>query len=144
LKDNSNYKGLLHSNGLKNTKRRSLILEILAKLEQPVTVDQLFLELKKNDVSINISTVYRILETLVSRDLVTKTNISRENKTYFELNRLEHRHHFVCLDCKQIFWIDDCPLENYCELFQTRTGFDVTGHKLEIYGYCPNCKQIRV
>jgi len=142
LQENNTYKGLLQSNGLKNTKRRNLILEILATLEQPVTVDQLFWELKKNDISINISTVYRIVDTLVSKHLITKTNISGDNKTYFELNRPEHRHHFICTACKQMFWIDDCPLEDYCALIQTKTGFDVTGHKLEIYGYCPKCKQV--
>ena len=141
MQENNTYKGLLQSNGLKSTKRRNLILEILATLEQPVTVDQLFWELKKNDISINISTVYRIVEALVSKHLITKTNISGDNKTYFELNRPEHRHHFICTACKQMFWLDDCPLGEYCTLIQTRTGFDVTGHKLEIYGYCPNCKQ---
>ena len=141
MKEDNTYKGLLQSHGLKYTKRRNLILEILATLEQPVTVDQLFWELKKNDISINISTVYRIVEALVSKHLITKTNISGDNKTYFEVNRSEHRHHFICTACKQMFWLDDCPLEEYCTLIQTRTGFDVTGHKLEIYGYCPNCKQ---
>ena len=141
MKENNSYKILLQSNGLKSTKGRNLILEILAKLKQPVTVDQLFLELIKKDVSINISTVYRILETLVSRELIIKTNISGENRTFFELNRMEHGHHFICITCKQMFWIDDCPLENYCELLQDRNGFLVTGHKLQVYGYCLNCKQ---
>ncbi len=141
MKEDNTYKGLLQSHGLKNTKRRNLILEILATLEQPVTVDQIFWELKKNDISINISTVYRIVEALASKHLITKTNISGDNKTHFEVNRPEHRHHFICTTCKQMFWLDDCPLEEYCTLIQTRTGFDVTGHKLEIYGYCPNCKQ---
>ena len=142
MQENDTYKGLLQSNGLKNTKRRNLILEKLATLEQPITVDQLFWELKRNDISINISTVYRILETLASKHLITKTNVSGDNKTYFELKSSGHRHHFICTACKQMFWIDDCPLEVYCALIQSRTGFDVTGHKLEIYGYCPNCKPI--
>jgi Fur family ferric uptake transcriptional regulator len=141
LNENNNYKSLLQSHGLKYTKRRNLILEILASLEQPVAVDQLFWELKKNDISINLSTVYRILEALVSKHLITKTNISGENKTHFELDRPEHRHHFICTGCKQMFWIDDCPLEDYCTSFQTKSGFNVTGHKLEIYGYCSKCQQ---
>jgi Fe2+/Zn2+ uptake regulation proteins len=140
MKENDTYKDLLQSHGLKNTKGRNLILEILGSTEQPLTVEQLFWELKQKDVAINISTVYRIAETLVSKHLITKTNIDGDNKTYFELNRPEHGHHFICTACKQMFWIDDCPLEAYCEKIESKTGFDVTGHKLEIYGFCPKCK----
>jgi len=140
LQEYDTYKGLLHSNGLKNTKRRNLILDILAQTEQPLTVDQIFLELKQKDISINISTVYRIVETMVSRDLVIKTNLNGESKTFFELNRKEHGHHIICMNCKQMFWLDDCPLDDYCDLLQEKTGFDITGHKLEIYGYCQKCK----
>ncbi|HNX29742.1 MAG TPA: Fur family transcriptional regulator [Syntrophomonadaceae bacterium] len=140
MQEYDTYKGLLHSNGLKNTKRRNLILDILAQTEQPLTVDQIFLELKQKDISINISTVYRIVETMVSRDLVIKTNLNGESKTFFELNRKEHGHHIICMNCKQMFWLDDCPLDDYCDLLQEKTGFDITGHKLEIYGYCQKCK----
>lgn len=134
------YKDLLKSNGLKNTKRRNSILEVLAMSAQPITVDQVFLELQQNNVSINISTVYRILETLSSKGLILKTNIIGENKSLFELNQLEHKHHFICLGCKQMLSVDDCPFEQYGKLLQDKMGFNVTGHKLEIYGYCQNCK----
>ncbi len=135
------YKGLLKSSGLKNTKRRNSILEVLAMTSQPITVDQVFLDLQKDDISINISTVYRILETLVSKGLVLKTNIIGENKSLFELNKMEHKHHFICMGCKQMFAVNGCPFEQYGELIQAEMGFKVTGHKLEIYGYCRNCMQ---
>jgi len=135
-----NYKELLKSSGLKNTKRRNSILEILAHMDQPLTVDHIFLELKKKNVSINISTVYRILETLTAKDLVAKSQINGETRTLFELKRQEHKHHFICIDCKKMFWVDDCPFEEYCDLLQARTGFNITGHKLEIYGYCQRCR----
>ncbi len=136
---NDTYEGLLKSNGLKNTRRRNSILEVLASQYQPVTVDQVFMELHKNDVSINISTVYRILETLVAKGLVLKTNIFGASKSLFELNQMIHKHNFICIGCKQMFAVDDCPFEQYGELLETRMGFQVTGHKLEVYGYCQNC-----
>jgi Fur family ferric uptake transcriptional regulator len=134
------YQGLLKSNGLKNTKRRNSILEVLAAQAQPVTADQVFLELQKNDVAINISTVYRILETLVSKGLISKSTIIGENKSLFEINQREHKHHFICVSCRQMFPVNDCPFEQYGELLQSKMGFNVTGHKLEIYGYCPQCQ----
>jgi len=136
----ADYNNLLKSNGLKNTKRRNSILEILASMDQPLTVEQIFLELKQKEVPINMSTVYRILETLASKDLIAKSQIIGDNKTYFELKRIEHTHHLICMGCKKMFSVDDCPFEEYCDILQARTGFNITGHKLEIYGYCQSCR----
>ena len=58
----------------------------------------------------------------------------------FELNRLEHKHHIVCVGCKRIFTMDGCPFEEYEKKIQKKLGFDVTGHRFEIFGYCRECK----
>ncbi|MDD4802466.1 MAG: Fur family transcriptional regulator [Syntrophomonas sp.] len=134
------YKSILKSNGLKNTKRRNSILEVLTQIAQPITADQVFLELQKQDVSINLSTVYRILDKLASKGIICRTNLIGDNKSLFELNQMNHRHHLICMGCKQMLAVDDCPFEQYGKLLQARTGFNITGHKLEIYGYCRNCK----
>jgi Fur family ferric uptake transcriptional regulator len=36
--------------------------------------------------------------------------------------------------------IGHCPIEDYENSLQKTTDFDITGHKLEVYGYCPQCK----
>lgn len=137
------YREALKQKGLKNTRHRNSILEILGNNDQPVTAEQVFLELKRNDVSINLSTVYRILEALVSRNLAVKSSITGDNSALFELNRMEHKHHLVCIGCKKMFSVDGCPFKEYEKLLQDKTGFDVMGHKLEIYGYCRNCKETK-
>ncbi len=127
--------------GLKNTKSRSAILAILEQCAQPISAEQMFFELKEKNISANLSTVYRTLDVLAEKNLATKVNIAGDNRTLYDFNRMVHRHYLVCLGCNKIIPIDSCPLENYEKLLAKETNFLISGHKLDIYGYCPECRK---
>ena len=135
--DNS---ALFAKHSLKNTKHRNLIIDILKKSQVPLTTESIFLMLKNVDTSISFSTVYRILDVFVSKGIAAKANIGDDNKAMFELNRMEHKHHLVCVGCKKMITIEGCPLDRYEKALEKETQFDITAHKLEIFGYCPACK----
>lgn len=140
MQKTNDYIDTLKHNGLKSTKHRTAILEILEQSDQPIAAEQIYLKLKGKDISINLSTVYRILEALVSRNLVIKSTIADDSRALFELNRMVHKHHLICMGCKKMFSVGGCPFGKYEKLLQDKMGFDITGHKLKIYGYCQNCK----
>jgi Fur family transcriptional regulator, ferric uptake regulator len=126
--------------GLKNTKHRNLIYDILRNAELPLTTESIYLMLKEVDTSISFSTVYRVLDVFASKGLVVKSGIGEDNRAAFELNRMEHRHHLICVGCRKMIAIEGCPLELFEKSLENKTHFDITAHKLEIFGYCPNCK----
>jgi Fur family ferric uptake transcriptional regulator len=136
-----NYGNVLRREGLKNTKHRNSILEAIENSDQPIAAEQIYIELKERNTSINLSSVYRILESLVSKGLVIKLSITGDNKALFELNRMEHKHHLVCSGCKKMFSVDGCPLEEYEKQLHDKLGFNITGHNLEIFGYCKECQK---
>jgi len=138
----NNYSDGLKKSGLKNTKHRLALLEILQKSEQPLSAEQVYLKLKENHISIHLSTVYRTLETLAAKSLINKLNLSGNSVTLFEYNRKVHSHHLVCMGCNKILTIEHCPLENYEKTLAQNTQFVVLGHRLDIYGYCPKCKKL--
>jgi Fur family ferric uptake transcriptional regulator len=76
----------------------------------------------------------------VSKGLVTKSNITGDNKALYEINNLDHTHHLICSGCKKMFSVDGCPLEEYEKQLMVKMDFDITGHKLEIFGVCKDCK----
>lgn len=134
-------KEALKNKGLKNTKHRISILELLEKSTQPLTADQIYLALVNHKISINLSTVYRVLNTLVENGLIIKTITVSEHKTLFELNSFEHKHHLVCMECKKITMVDECPFEEYETKLKEKMGYTILGHKLEIYGVCKSCRE---
>lgn len=135
------YGEALAASGLRKTKHRTGILEILDKSKQPIPAEQVYLNLKDNGVTVNLSTVYRTLETLADRGLAAKIKISGENRALFEFNRMVHKHYLVCLECKKIKAIESCPLEGYEKSLAQKTDYFISGHKLDIYGYCPKCQE---
>nr|WP_315020881.1 transcriptional repressor [uncultured Aminipila sp.] len=141
MKKNVKCENILKESGLKNTKHRTTILELLEEVKQPVTAEQIYCQLKEKNISINLSTVYRTLETLSVKDLVLKHSVTNESRALFEYNNKTHKHYLVCMGCKKILSIENCPLHEYEKLLEQKTDFIITGHKLDMYGYCPECQR---
>lgn len=139
--DNSvNYSEILKLKGLKNTKHRNSILKVIEFSDQPITAEQIFFNLKENDISVNLSSVYRILDSLIEKKLVIKTSLNNTSKALYEFNFQVHKHHLICSECKKMISIEGCPLNEYEKLLQEKLDFKITGHNLEIFGYCSDCK----
>lgn len=132
---------LLKQSGLKSTNQRKAILQILERRELPATADDVFLELKEHKIAANLSTVYRIMEVLSNRGLIKKLAIVGEDKAYYEFFKVIHRHFLICLECKKMLPIQGCPLKGYEKTLEEKTNFEISGHRLDIYGYCPACKK---
>ena len=140
LKSIVNRRDDLKRKGLKNTKRRAAILEILERQPQPVTAGQIFMELSRLKVPTSLSTVYRELDSLVANSLVVKAKINESEKAFYEYNRMVHKHYLICLGCKKMIAIDACPLKPFEEKLEKQTHFRITDHRLNLYGYCPECQ----
>lgn len=132
---------LFASKGIKSTKQRNLVYKILDHSGVPISAEQIFMKLSEIDTSIYISTVYRILEVFVKTSLVLKSNLIGTTSADYELNRLHHTHQLICLKCNKIVPINTCPLKELDESMKKSTGFDIVGHNLQIFGYCPECKK---
>lgn len=136
MKSDSGYLG---KSGLKKTKQRTAVLEILEDSDQPLSAEEIFIRLCKKEKPGCLSTVYRSLEQMSEKNVVTKLSIDGE-KSLYEINCMLHRHYLTCLDCGKILAIKTCPIGSYEKTLEKQTGFTIINHKLNVYGYCPECK----
>jgi Fur family ferric uptake transcriptional regulator len=91
--------------------------------------------------SVWLSTVYRILEMFVRERIASKLTVMDSDMAFYELTVPGgHRHYAVCVSCRRIISMDNCPMDQFLPHLQD-DGFRVTGHKLEIYGYCGQCNE---
>lgn len=125
--------------GIRITKHRHSILQVLQESKEPLSAEAIYSYLKRQGVSINFSTIYRNLDALIVKDLIIKTIL--EERAVYELNYNEHKHHVVCMKCKKIIAVACCPFEEYGKMIKEKLNFNVTKHKLEIYGYCADCDE---
>jgi Fe2+ or Zn2+ uptake regulation protein len=137
------YENLLKQAGLKRTQQRLQLLELLAHEPAPVSVDALFAQVKGRQMGFTVSrsTLYRSLEQFADKGLVGKTTRPDSGKAYYELAVGRHRHFAVCLGCRKVEEIPEiCPFPDRTILLGE---FTVTGHLLQMYGYCKECEEKR-
>lgn len=130
--------------GMKWTKQRKDVYEVLLCAEEPLNAIQIYNHIiKQAESSENyaVSTIYRILTAFEEKNLVTKSNWMDSGTFVYELNRGQHTHYAVCLSCHKHIPLHVCPFE-HMHMPEEEGDFKITGHKLELYGYCRDCNKI--
>ncbi len=125
---------------MRSSKNLDLVLSILESANSPVAAEYIYQCLLGKKNSVSLSTIYRILEKLTNNKIAVKTVFRNENKAKFELNRHGHKHYLICTECNDMIPINVCPIIGIEEALRTDTGFNINGHKLEVYGQCAKCK----
>lgn len=130
--------GDLERQGLRLTRQRRELLEVLRRSPGMLTAEELHRRVAQRQPAVSLSTIYRNLDILTEAGLVCKVEIG-DGFARYELRRTEgHHHHLVCVRCGRSESIH-CPVTGIEELFGRR-GFQVTGHRFVVYGYCPACR----
>lgn len=131
----------LKNKGIRVTKQRQAILQILSDRNCPLTANHIYSMLENGFPQLRLSTVYRNLNMFVDKNVVRKMELAPNNKeSYFELSTGEHHHHLVCVKCNEIVPLD-CPLKEYEKTIRNKTDYTLIDHKIKIYGICPKCKE---
>ena len=131
--------------GMKWTKQRKDIFEVLKGAKKPVSAHDIYQEiLKLNEIDASnyaISTVYRSLAVFEEKGMVEKSVLLGSDTAVYELTDGHHKHYAVCLSCHKLVPLKHCPFEHVeHDHMESEDGeFVVTGHKLELYGYCKEC-----
>lgn len=124
--------------GIKITKQRAALLKVLENAASPLTASQIHALYRQKDPGAWLSTTYRALETFTEKGIVTKLISMDDATASYELNRHAHKHYAVCRGCKKMIDLECCPIKDL--QVKTKDGsFHVTGHRLEVYGYCDDC-----
>ena len=134
-------KGSLKEKGIRLTRQRELVLELIDKSGQHLDAERLFQLAKARDPKLNRVTVYRTLKLLAECGLASEVafhdGIARYEHQY---NRRSH-HHMVCTGCGgsvEFFSQEVGQLEQEIG----RKYHDLTTrHTFQIYGLCEDCRK---
>ena len=132
---------LLKHNGARLTKTRLAVLEIFSREDHPLSVAEILLYLKKSGLTVNKTTVYREMEFLLEKSIVSAVFLD-EKHTKYELN-LAHHHHLVCRNCGNIEEVEMKEIEDLFEVVEKKLKqkmkFTNIIHNLEFFGICGKC-----
>ena len=131
---------ILRFSQIRVTRTTEQIFQILQEVHRPVTAEEIYLQLRKKGNASNLSTVYRTIERFIEKGLVHKHAYMADGKSLYELAGKEHHHYFRCLNCGQLWAVDTCPINDFIQELSHKQHLQITGHKLELSGYCEKCQ----
>jgi Fur family zinc uptake transcriptional regulator len=91
--------------------------------------------MKKEYPSLSFDTIYRNLNLFEQLHILEATQIEEERIFRMACDH-GHHHHLICTTCGKTKLVEVCPMD---VLEQAPPGFEITGHKFEIYGICEMC-----
>ncbi len=120
--------------------RVAIYSALVATISHP-SADELLMVVRKHAPRISANTVYYTLGALQKAGLVHEVNFGHD-RARFDGNVAPH-HHALCQGCRRIIDIVDAGLDRTVVWRAAPRDFEVTGHRVEVYGYCAGCHSQR-
>lgn len=128
------------------TEQREILLSFLREhLHEQLSVDEISSHLCTED-GISRSSVYRNIERLVVEGAVQRLATGKGRGFLYQYtgNAECSRHlHLKCVDCGQVFHMNDEATHRVTEAIKRDAGFRVDGQRSVLYGVCRPCEDKR-
>jgi Fur family transcriptional regulator, ferric uptake regulator len=131
----------LRDAGYKLTNARLTVLRVLEAVGGHITSAELLERVNAADPGIGRASVFRALDVFSRLAIVRPTYVEGSAAPIFVLLPGGHHHHIICTVCNRVIEFDDCRLAALNAELETRYGFQLSGHLLEFFGLCANCKE---
>lgn len=142
----SAFREELRDHGIRLTKQRELLFELIHNSHKHLNADQLYELAKARDPKINRVTVYRTLKVLKQEGLVDELDLLHvEGDQHYYETRLKREHaHVVCLRCGSVQEFFGEPIRQMKQQIASNLGFRIEIARTEIGGYCADCQSMEL
>ncbi len=127
-----NLKDALCSNGVRITRQRMALLQVIAEAEDHPDANELQRRARAINTSVSLATVYRTLSALEQRGLVHRHTFEGLSAR-FETANTPHHDHLIDVECGKIIEFQSAEIEAIQEQIAERHGYEIVNHKLELY-----------
>jgi Fur family ferric uptake transcriptional regulator len=135
----------LRERGVRLTRQRRLLLDLIDNSGLHLDAESLYLMAKEKDPKLNRVTVYRTLKLLKEGGLVDELDLAHfEGEKHYYETRLKQEHaHIICLRCGRVEEFFGEQLQAVRGQVQSQFGFEIAFARTEIGGYCSHCQALR-
>jgi len=128
--------------GLRMTEQRRTIATVLQESTDHPDVEELYARASAQDAGISLATVYRTVKLFEEAGILDKLEFGDGRARYEDAER-EHHDHLINIASGEVIEFVDPEIEALQEKIAQKLGFQLKGHRLELYGVplkkCPNC-----
>ncbi|MGC4052313.1 MAG: transcriptional repressor [Paludibaculum sp.] len=139
-------KDSLKQRGIRLTRQRQLLLDLLDKSGQHLDAETLYQMAHQRDPKLNRVTVYRTLKLLKEGGLVDELDLMHHtgDQHFYETRTKQEHAHIICLRCGKVEEFFGDPLQRLRRQVEAHFGFQIIIARTEIGGYCAHCQVLRL
>lgn len=120
------------------TRSQERILKLLKNLNRAISAQDLYVELRNQNQSMGLATVYRSLDALKMEGAVQVRTLASGESLYSSVQ--QDKHHLTCLQCGASMPINECPVHELETQLNQSYQFKIYYHTLEFFGLCTQCQ----
>ncbi|WP_172295765.1 Fur family transcriptional regulator [Pseudoruegeria sp. HB172150] len=119
--------------GLRMTEQRRVIATVLQASSDHPDVEELHARASAVDPRISLATVYRTVKLFEEAGIIEKLEFGDGRARYEDADR-EHHDHLIDMHTGEVIEFCDPEIEALQEKIAKKLGYDLRGHRLELYG----------
>lgn len=128
----------VRQHGCRITWQRVAVLQALCDLNGHASAEMIQKQIRKDQLDVALSTVYRTLERLRDMQVLSQTDLGRGCAEYEFVSDHPH-HHLICRRCGRVIDLGHAYLTKIAEAIRRDMGFQPILDHLAIFGLCPDC-----
>jgi Fe2+ or Zn2+ uptake regulation protein len=131
----------LRQRGIRLTRQRRVILQVMDSAEQHLDVDQILDRAQKISPEVHLVTVYRTIDLLKKEGLIDELDLLhlRGDRHYYETHGPRDHIHVACLRCGKVREFESRLYEQLKEQIARDCEIQVTVSRTEVGGICHDC-----
>lgn len=122
------------------TPQRLAILDALVRSDGHPSAEDIYRHLARKYPTMSPATVYKTLALLKSQGEVLELEFSDLANRYDGKKPYPHPH-VICTACGLVIDPSFLGLEDITSHVTSETGFEISSHRLDFYGICPDCQK---
>lgn len=130
--------GRIVASGRRRTMSRQAVIQVIVDCHGHISADDIATRVQEDFPSMDVSTVYRTLETLRELDIVDRAYFA-DGSTVYHLR--DHQHHHLC--CEKCGSVQELPVSLMksveADLLE-EFGFELHQRPLGLFGLCKACR----
>jgi Fur family ferric uptake transcriptional regulator len=130
----SKIETLCAEKGLRMTTQRSIIARVLSAATDHPDVEEVYRRANEVDSRISLSTVYRTVRLFESEGIINRHDFGDSGRARYERVRSEHHDHLIDTETGKVIEFKNEEIEKLQERVARELGYELVGHKLELYG----------
>ncbi len=119
--------------GLRMTEQRRVIAQVLEEAQDHPDVEELYARASSRDPRISIATVYRTVKLFEESGILDRLEFGDGRARYEDAER-DHHDHLIDMNSGEVIEFVDPEIEALQEKIAEKLGYQLKGHKLELYG----------